>query len=146
MICPRCGVSNNESDQYCQSCGRSLAQTEPTTIEESPTESMQSEPEPQPQNWSKMALGSLALITIAWLLVRNLFVEDFFGIALRPLALIATGLSIGCARAALAEIEYIQRNKANFWIVVVSMALAYILILFFVTMLFGFLHTLANWE
>lgn len=146
MPCPDCSTLNDDDAQSCKQCGRSLLQAEPALL----VASVRLEPSPQldlpSQAWSIWACVSAVLIGLAWLLLvgsySRLLPEDVALI----FAVFATSVGIVCGQIGLVEGDYIQRNKASFWIAVLSVFMGYILFLFFVVAMFGVLYTLENWQ
>lgn len=150
MICPRCGVANNEADEYCQACGRSLSQPKPVASEVPAKPSAQSEPEPLTQQWSKPALIDLALSGIAlFLFIMFFFVLIGFSIGrelgeiLPLIVFIMIIISLACGHIAISERA--SHNKASFWIAIVSLFLGYGLLLSCIVMSFFVFYFMATW-
>jgi hypothetical protein len=144
MICPRCGVSNNESDQYCQSCGRSLPQAEPVLIEGSAQPVVQSELEPFWQRWNRLAIISLALSCFAWLVAMAYLFRILTDGTLALIAFIAIIVSIVCGHVAVYQCGY--SDKVSLRIATAGLFLAYGFCLYCIGTLFLILKSLANWQ
>lgn len=141
MICPDCAVSNDQSARYCQGCGRSFLQDQTSRFGETAKRSAEAT-----ADWSIWSIASAILLVLECLMLPVMFVQSLRALIGLVFIVIISIISVTCGQLALVEISYTKRNRASFWIAVISLCIGYFVLLgsFVATMLFTYI--LANWN